>query len=756
MRHWTAAVTLSVLALHAQSQPVTINGRVVADETGEPVRNARVGVTPVASGPSVSITDGDGRFTFAVLSGNVTISASKTGYAKTDVTRPAGADAIEIRLRRGAAISGRVVDDFGDSVVGARVAALAIADAPKLNAVMATADTDDLGEYRLAGLAAGTFAVRITTAGAATTETAADGQIRAMPSMHVSFYPGVTTQAEAEPLRVQSGEDRNAIDFVIPADHWSGQQFGAIFIAFPRTIDPNPTGPATGVIRGRVASTDGRSVPRAQLRLAVQGDPRQSQTALADRDGRFEFTSLPPGTFRIIANKAGYESTLENPPKIEVREGETRERVDVTLTPWGSLAGRVFDEDGDPMQGASVRVLQVRYQAGRRRLVPAASAPRLTDDLGRYRLHDLPPGAYIVSASVGDVASADLPGYTRAYYPGTTMPSAAQFVSVGAGQVVTGIDVSLSRARTARVAGKMIGADGQQTMGGRLELVPRSSSVVTVPAGARILPDGRFEFTNVTPGQYTVRAQRNQNNPWSEGEFGLLPVSVDGADVTGLMLQMSAGSTIRGRVTFDAPDPSNTPDASQVEVTPAPSDFDLAPDRAATARANADKTFELLGISGPRRLQLLRAPAGWALKEILVRGIDVTDRVLPFGRAEQSLNDVEVVLTDRVSELSGAVNDDRGQPAPGAHVIVFGTGRDRWYPGSRFMRTAVAAAAGAFSITGLPFSTYYVAAVAKLPPYGDDAWQDPDFLDTLARSASTVTIREGEKRALTLTTPGEK
>ena len=72
------------------------------------------------------------------------------------------------------------------------------------------------------------------------------------------------------------------------------------------------------------------------------------------------------------------------------------------------------------------------------------------------------------------------------------------------------------------------------------------------------------------------------------------------------------------------------------------------------------------------------------------------------------------VLTDRVSELRGAIADDRARPAPDANVIVFSTDRDRWYPASRFLRTAVAGADGAFTIAGLPFGSYYAAAVARL------------------------------------------
>lgn len=37
------------------------------------------------------------------------------------------------------------------------------------------------------------------------------------------------------------------------------------------------------------------------------------------------------------------------------------------------MTGRVFDEFGEPMLGASVQLLKLAYQAGRRRLVPAAA-----------------------------------------------------------------------------------------------------------------------------------------------------------------------------------------------------------------------------------------------------------------------------------------------------------------------------------------------------------------------------------------------
>jgi hypothetical protein len=67
-----------------------------------------------------------------------------------------------------------------------------------------------------------------------------------------------------------------------------------------------------------------------------------------------------------------------------------------------------------------------------------------------------------------------------------------------------------------------------------------------------------------------------------------------------------------------------------------------------------------------------------------VNGADETDRPISFGMRAQSLANVEVVLTDRVSMLSGTVVDDRARPVGGASVIVFPADRRQWYASSRY------------------------------------------------------------------------
>ena len=321
---------------------------------------------------------------------------------------------------------------------------------------------------------------------------------------------------------------------------------------------------------------------------------------------------------------------------------------------------------------------------------------------------------------------------------------------MGLSQEVTGVDFALSRTKTARVSGSLLDASGEPKMGGSLKLLPstRSNAVTSVEAGARIGADGRFEFPNVPPGQYVIQADRGRKGSAVEGEFGALVVSVNGEDVKDLVLQTSAGSTITGRITFDAYDPSKRPLPGGIVLVPVPIDPDLSPPSPANADVHPDWSFDVSGVNGPRRLQLQRAPAGWALKEIRVDGIDATDRPFPFGRSDQSLSDVEVVLTDRVSQLFGTIADDRGRPAPGTSLVVFSGDRDRWYPGSRYMAQTRADANGAFTIAGLPSGTYYAAAVGRLPSDGPDSWRDADYLNALLPRAATVTLSDGERQSL--------
>src|SRR5437899_779112 len=147
-----AAVLVALAALPVQGQPPnTIRGRVIADDTDEPVANARVAAPLAGVGTPVVLTDDDGRFTLTIPAGATRLSASKTGYGHSDMPVTAGRQTVDIRLQRAAAVSGRVVDDVGEPIQGARVSARSAPPVADVPAAPVTC-TDDRGAHRRAGL----------------------------------------------------------------------------------------------------------------------------------------------------------------------------------------------------------------------------------------------------------------------------------------------------------------------------------------------------------------------------------------------------------------------------------------------------------------------------------------------------------------------------------------------------------------------------------------------------------------------------
>jgi hypothetical protein len=70
---------------------------------------------------------------------------------------------VDVRLLKAGAISGRIIDTLGDPVIGMTVTAEMPAATESDRKVVATCQTDDLGEYRLAGLPEGRFFVSLDT-----------------------------------------------------------------------------------------------------------------------------------------------------------------------------------------------------------------------------------------------------------------------------------------------------------------------------------------------------------------------------------------------------------------------------------------------------------------------------------------------------------------------------------------------------------------------------------------------------------------
>jgi protocatechuate 3,4-dioxygenase beta subunit len=411
-----------------------------------------------------------------------------------------------------------------------------------------------------------------------------------------------------------------------------------------------------------------------------------------------------------------------------------------------AIRGRVTSASGDPVEGATVRASLIRFQEGRRRAIDAG-LPATSDDHGRYRIDGLAAGRYLVQAAApsdGTVQSQDV-RFVPLLPP---QPAESKEILLGAGHT---IDLDLTTPLpTARIAGRMLNAAGRPTTT-TLLIVPshRSGAVAPPPLGATIFPDGGFEFAHVPPGEYAVQALRTRLNSSTEGEFAGAYVQVAGADVTGVELKATAGSTIKGKLTFanDEPIPQG-----RFVVTPARADLDQTPfweGELARSEVQNDLTFEIRGVHGPRRLLLGQAPAGWILKTVHAKGEDVTDLSLPFGTENESLDDVEIVVTSRVAELSGSAVDDRGQRATRYSLLAFPVDRVLWYPSSRFFRRAVPDAEGRFQIAAMTPGEYFIAAVSPFEEH-DDSWQDPDSLERIAVRATRIVAVEATRLAVSI------
>jgi hypothetical protein len=516
------------------------------------------------------------------------------------------------------------------------------------------------------------------------------------------------------------------------------------------TTRPRPPADATestSVIKGRVVGADGRPLGQAQVQLfgSLARDPRTEST---DADGRYEAGGLPADAYTLIARKSGYVTTEFGQRRVpysgtKVRVGvhEVVDRIDFTLPHAAAITGRVSDENGDPVQGATVTLLQLQVANGRRTLVDAGRGRR-TNDLGRFRLYAVQPGRYALVASAATAGAFRLPGYATTYYPSSLAVGDAQFVTVAPGAEDTAVELRLMPGRVAKVSGAAFDSSDQPYRG-RLYLAPseRSGAVGTTDQVAPH-PDGTFEFINVPPGDYLLETS-------FPGAFASRFVTVSDADVTGLTLRTAIGSTVRGHLTFEGtPAPSKPQDVRFNFVL---TDPDLGP-APGTYRAKIvdDWTFEYVGLFGPLLIRPFAGP-DWLVKSIRADGADITDTPMPFGRQDQSLTDVEVVMTNRGAEAAGNVTDAGGQTVAACTAIVFAADRDRWQRYSRFVKAARCEADGSFSVRGLPTGEYFVAAVDRLEGSETSGeWEDPAVLESLQPYASRMALSEGQTTSMSL------
>lgn len=518
----------------------------------------------------------------------------------------------------------------------------------------------------------------------------------------------------------------------------------------------------TAIIRGQILAADnGTPIRRAQVRVSSP-DARESRLAATDAQGRFEIKELPAGRFTVTASKGGFVSLQygqrrpsESGTPIELGDGQTIDKLLIALPRGSVLGGRITDEFGEPVANASVIAMRYSYAAGGRRLTaaPGSNSRDTTDDQGHFRLFGLPPGEYFVSATLrtGGTEAADptgeTSGYAATYYPGTPNIAEAARVTLAVSQENTNVSFSLIATRLVRLSGTVLSSDGTPASGASVILMPggtaggRGVLMQQGGNGARTDRTGAFQMNNVAPGRYQVQARAGGRG---EGELARMDLVVGADDITGLTLLAAPGAVVTGSVASDTGEPFDFR-PQQLQVAARPFNLDVPGiGGGGAARVDADWSFELRNLTDTRLFRV-NAPQGWVLKSVNLNGQDITDTPMEFPPG-QAVAGVQVVLTKKVSELSGAVTDADGKPLLDATVVVFPADEKLWAFQSRFIRAARPDQQGTYRMSGLPPAADYL--IVALQGLEDGQAGDADFLATVKELATRFTLGEGETKAV--------
>ncbi len=316
-------------------------GRVVDAGSGEPVSDAIVTVQP---GPDRVLVDGQGRFLFHGLpKGPITITAAAAGYVPGGFgeRRPDGQPLpialsdgqqvrdVTIRLWKFAVITGTVLDESGDAVVGAAVHALEETPEGGQRRVTSAADTttDDRGVFRFSSLQPGDFLIVVPSTATSIPRSvveayaqplgngveplargpASSAPLPSSPGFRVgdwelqpsgalgragpaptadgrvwlyqtTYYPSAVASPQAQIIAVGSGEERSGIDVslqLVSTVSVSGSVMG-------------PSGPASNFAL--------RLVP-ADTEDKVEADGGDTARTLTDAQGAFTLLGVPPGRY---------------------------------------------------------------------------------------------------------------------------------------------------------------------------------------------------------------------------------------------------------------------------------------------------------------------------------------------------------------------------------------------------------------------------------------------------------------------------
>jgi hypothetical protein len=507
-------------------------------------------------------------------------------------------------------------------------------------------------------------------------------------------------------------------------------------------------------ISGVVSGTDGKILRRATVHLASQisfspNGAIATEVTVPDRgtetdaDGHFTFDDIAPGGYLLDAQRTGY---LTNIQMVKITSGQRITDLVIQLIPQGIIAGRVVDDEGEILPGATVNISMYSPASGCAAcVVPGGSGTGITDADGTFSIGGLTPGRYLVSVTApAKMSPAVTPAspnarrddarheiYVTTYYPDATDRADATPVDLAAGAQVRALELKLEKVAVFKLSGKVANAvSGDPTVPDRLTLIRQGSRPPGLSARyVGVSAGGEFSFDGVLPGNYFLETKSNVDAEDRPALVAWQPISVGNNDLDRVVVEMKPAMELRGKIAVEG-----SPLSSWPQITLMPTDGLNYLD---SPMVDSDGQFRVTGMEpAVYSVAVGFLPPPLYVKAMRFNGRDVDG---PIDLGASSAASLELVVSRGTESMSGVVSDSNGPVGPG--VFVFATRETLPF------RVAVTDEKGQFSFKGLPPGQYYLLAMdgpGMLPP------------EIILKLGTPVTVADGATSTnLQLTTKDE-
>jgi hypothetical protein len=495
-------------------------------------------------------------------------------------------------------------------------------------------------------------------------------------------------------------------------------------------------------------------VPLKKAHLSLRPISQQGATpygTFTDTAGGFLLDDIDPGRYSFNADHNGFVTGFYssqgsgNAATLTLEAGQKMKGVIFKLSPQGVIAGRITDDDGEPVPNVMVQSMQSGYLRGKKQLRPSGGAT--TNDLGEYRIHSLAPGKYYISATyqnqnmnpsipaeriTGTARAQQVAeeGYATTFYPNTLLADSAAPIEIGAGTQAQGIDLRLIRTRTVRISGRIVNLPSGANANTSVQLVARASTWMGSRNFSRgIGHDGTFELRYVSPGSYILMADHISDGKRLSAR---VPIEAGDSNLSKIELTLLPGSEIAGRFVMEGNADSSTP---RFAITLQSADVFMM--GSVGTQVKDDLSFKLSNVTPlAYTVNVGGLPQGYYLKSVRIGDQDVTDKDLDFTQAIPA-GEMVVTLSSNGGQIDGTVQNQNSEAAIGAFVTLVPESSRR---GLNYLyKTTVADQSGHFTLKGIKPGEYKVFAWEKIEP---GSYQDPNFLKPLESKGESVSVKE--------------